>query len=101
MATSRCMTLAVWWTRAGLLGDVALLPEHQCQARLGADTPEFAEYYVGHFSNCTMNYTGTPGGMEVAAAESLWERPVDRHGFRYTAVHCPLRRRLKHVQAAE
>ena len=50
----------------------------------GADTPEFAKWYKGHFSECNINYTGDPGGKEAAAAESLWGRSVNKHGFRYT-----------------
>ena len=33
-----------------------------------------------------MNYTGNPGGMEVAVAEDLWDRSVDRHDFCYTII---------------
>ena len=33
-----------------------------------------------------MNYTGNPGGMEVAVAEDLWDRSMDRHGFRYITI---------------
>ena len=31
-------------------------------------------------------YTGTSGGMEADAAETLWSRSVDRHKFRYTTI---------------
>ena len=43
----------------------------------GADTPEFAKWYEGRFSECNINYTGNPGGKEAAAAESLWDRSVE------------------------
>ena len=56
------------------------------KARLGADTPEFDSWFEGHFGECNVNYTGNPGGMEVAMAEDLWDRPVDRHVFRYTTI---------------
>ena len=54
------------------------------KARLGADTPEFDSYFEGHFGECNVNYIGNPGGMEVTVAEDLWDRSVDKHGFRYT-----------------
>jgi len=56
------------------------------KARLGADTPEFDTWFERHFNECNINYTGNPGGMEVAVAEDLWDRSVDRHGFRYTTI---------------
>ncbi|KAK2162271.1 hypothetical protein NP493_1529g00024 [Ridgeia piscesae] len=56
------------------------------KARLGEDKPEFDSWFEGHFGECNVNYTGNPGGMEVAVAEDLWDRSVDRHGFRYTTI---------------
>ena len=38
---------------------------------------------TNHRSECNRNFDG---GMEAAAAEQLWERSVERYGFRYTTI---------------
>lgn len=38
---------------------------------------DFDEWYRDHKSKCTRNYSGSAGGMEVAAAETLFDRSLD------------------------
>ena len=40
----------------------------------------------GMNSTQTTNYHGSSDGMEMTAAEILWERSVESHRFRYTTM---------------
>ena len=51
----------------------------------GEDTDEYRTWKAAH-RNCNINYSGSSGGMEAAAAEHLWERSIDKFGFRYTTL---------------
>ena len=53
----------------------------------GKQTAAFQQWYTTHrdAAECNINYEGASGGMEKAAAASLWRRTVDR-GFRYTTL---------------
>ena len=51
----------------------------------GTHTAEYKKWNEQH-TECNANYTGSSGGMEVDAAESLWTRSEDRHNFRYTTL---------------
>ncbi|KAI0210947.1 hypothetical protein LSAT2_004288 [Lamellibrachia satsuma] len=51
----------------------------------GEDTDEYKTWKAAH-RNCTINYSGSSGGMEEAAAEQLWKRSIDKFGFRYTTL---------------
>ena len=50
----------------------------------GAHTPAFQQWFETH-TECNKNYNGTSGGMEVAAAEILWKRSLER-GYMYTTM---------------
>ena len=39
-----------------------------------------------HGEECNRNFDGSSGGMKATAAEVLWERSVERHRFRHTAI---------------
>ena len=39
-----------------------------------------------HGEECNRIFDGSSGGMKATAAEVLWERSVERHRFRYTAI---------------
>ena len=52
----------------------------QCQG----NRAKFAKWLESH-TECNQNYRGTSGGMEVEAAEILWNRSMER-GFRYTTM---------------
>ena len=43
---------------------------------------KYNQWYTKHASKCDINYKGSSGSMEPAAAEKLWSRSVDI-GFRY------------------
>ena len=79
------------WMTHGLCIDLAVLSSY-CQRcsyarrRFGKHSPEFEEWFGNHRSECNRNFDGSAGGMEAAAAEQLWERSVERHGFRYTMI---------------
>ena len=51
----------------------------------GKDTTGFQQWHEQH-TDCNCNYHGSSGGMEMAAAEILWERSVESHRFRYTTM---------------
>ncbi|KAK8399227.1 hypothetical protein O3P69_003387 [Scylla paramamosain] len=44
---------------------------------------KYEEWYAGHVSECHINYEGSSGGMEAAAAVILWGRSLS-HNMRYT-----------------
>ena len=77
------------WTRVRSGSGITLLPElYSCKGTLrwgGAHTTEYKAWKEQH-TECNANYTGTSGGMEADAAETLWIRSVDRHKFRYTTL---------------
>ena len=79
-------------TVTGLVLDLAVLSSY-CQAcscaeaRCGdRDTAQFQAWLARH-TDCNRNYHGASGsgGMEVVAAETLWDRSLNR-GFRYTTM---------------
>lgn len=51
----------------------------------GVHTPGYLAWKQEH-TECNANYSGASGGMEAEAAEQLWSRSLDRHGFRYTTL---------------
>ena len=51
----------------------------------GTNNAEYKTWKKQH-TGWNGNYTGTSGGMEADAAETLWSRSVDRHKFRYTTL---------------
>ena len=51
----------------------------------GRKTKAFQKWQKKH-RDCNCNYTGSSGGMEVEAAEMLWNRSLERHNFRYTTM---------------
>ena len=77
----------------GLVMDMEVLSLycHRCTHALsrygGKETAAFQQWYTTHrdAAECNINYEGASGGMEKAAAASLWRRSVDR-GFRYTTL---------------
>ena len=78
-------------TMTGLCVDLSVLSSYcqrcsDAQRRFGKHSPEFEEWFGNNRSECNRNFDGSAGGMEAAAAEQLWERPVERHGFRYTTI---------------
>ena len=77
-------------TVTGLVLDLTILSTY-CQACScaearcgGRDTAQYQTWLANH-KNCNVNYHGSSGGMEVEAAEILWERSLNR-GFRYTTM---------------
>ena len=75
----------------GLVIDLAVLSLH-CQRCSyakkrygGTNTPGFRNWHDTHINKCNRNYSGSSGGMEAAAAESLWNRSLERD-FRYTTL---------------
>ncbi|KAJ4425801.1 hypothetical protein ANN_27427 [Periplaneta americana] len=52
---------------------------------LGADSPEFNIWKLGHKSECQQSYSGSSSGMEAFAAELLWKRSID-YGMRCTTL---------------
>ena len=75
----------------GLVLDYAVMSRYcqqcanACVRYGGKATVDFTEWYRFHERDCNINYSGSAGGMEVRAAELLWERSVQR-GFRYTTL---------------
>nr|XP_042896708.1 uncharacterized protein LOC122269121 [Parasteatoda tepidariorum] len=58
----------------------------QCTAAkrdLGNDSAEFSIWYNGHKSECSKNFSGSSGSMEMVLAGILWSRSVKNCGFRY------------------
>ena len=51
----------------------------------GVHTRGFIEWFQTHEPECNKNYEGSSGGMEMKAAELLWDRSTNRD-FRYTAM---------------
>lgn len=71
----------------GLVIDFCVMSKycHECaitKKELGEHSPEFSIWYSGHASDCSINYRGSSGAMEVTAAEILWGRSQE-YGFRY------------------
>ena len=73
----------------GLVLDLAVLSlycqrcaiaKNQCRG----NRAKFNRWLDSH-TECNQNYRGTSGGMEVEAAEILWNRSMER-GFRYTTM---------------
>ena len=51
----------------------------------GVHTRGFLEWFTTHEPECNKNYEGSSGGMEMKAAELLWDRSTNRD-FRYTTM---------------
>ena len=75
----------------GLVIDLAVLSLH-CQRSSyakkryrGMNTPGFRDWHEMHINECNRNYSGSSGRMEAAAAESLWNRSIERD-LRYTTL---------------
>jgi hypothetical protein len=58
---------------------------HSCSRHFKDDkkSTEYKEWYVKHKSNCAVNFEGTSGGMEVAAALEIFSRSEERNSLRY------------------
>ena len=75
----------------GLVIDLAVLSLHcqRCSSVKkrygGTNTPKFRSWHETHSNECNQNYSGSSGRMEAAAAESLWNRLIERD-FRYTTL---------------
>ena len=75
----------------GLVLDFAVLSRYcQCCTYAstrygGVATAEFQQWKASH-TDCQANYTGSAGGMEMAAAEELWRRSLAKYQFRYTTL---------------
>ena len=77
-------------TVTGLVLDLTVLSSY-CQACScakarfgGSDTAKFQAWLRSH-NDCNRNYDGLADGMEVTAAEILWNRSLEK-GFRYTTM---------------
>ena len=47
---------------------------------------EDLEWKKRHEPNCPKNFEGAAGAMDVACAEKLWSRSVEKHNFMYTTI---------------
>ena len=58
------------------------------RGRLHIETPTYttAAHPAGWRRLIGRDGDGSSGGMETAAAEQLWERSIDKFGFRYTTL---------------
>jgi hypothetical protein len=58
---------------------------HACSQHSKDDkkSTEYKEWYAKHKSNCAVNFEGTSGGMEVAAALELFSCSEERNSLRY------------------
>ena len=78
-------------TVTGLVLDLTALSSYcqacsRAKARFGgSDTAKFHAWFRSHENDCNKNYTGAGDGMEVTAAEIMWERSMFK-GFRYTTI---------------
>lgn len=43
----------------------------------------FNEWYRTHENNCTLNYKGSAGGMEVVGSANIFQRSIEKHNLRY------------------
>ena len=75
----------------GLVIDLSVLSLH-CQRCFsvkkryrGMNTHGFRNWHETHSNECNRNYSRSSGRMEAAAAESLWNRSIERD-FRYTTL---------------
>ncbi|XP_076663602.1 uncharacterized protein LOC143366414 [Andrena cerasifolii] len=62
---------------------------HMCAIRtteFEADSPEFVEWKKVHveIGECQINFEGSSGRMEIAAAEAMWKRSIEHCNMRYT-----------------
>jgi hypothetical protein len=58
----------------GKVLDVSILSKHcKCPQKLKNK----------HEANCTANYVGTSGGMEVAGVVEIFQRSIEKHGVKY------------------
>ena len=62
---------------------------HSCAGAVvrcgGAETEEYKTWKAAH-TKCNINYVGPSRGMEVEAAEQLWQRSIEKFNFRYTTM---------------
>ena len=56
----------------------------KCKAVEGEQ--EDLEWKKRHEPHCPKNSEGTAGAMEVACAEKVWSRSIEKHNFRYTTI---------------
>jgi hypothetical protein len=58
---------------------------HACSQHSKDDkkSTEYKEWYAKHKSNCSVNFEGTRGGMEVAEALEIFNRSEERNSLRY------------------
>ena len=82
------VVVASWDT--GKVLDIEVLSKHcqECSRRSGMDpsSPAFLDWWETHQDMCAVNYHGSSGGMEVEGAKRIWQRSVQRHNLRYTAM---------------
>lgn len=74
----------------GLVIDYEALSNHCHGCLIGPDpeSPEFAAWKTKHTPVCQRNYSGSSGGMEVAAAKAVFGRSLALHNLRYKYLLC-------------
>ncbi len=70
----------------GLPIDFEVLSNYCSKCSSTADEKKDQEWVEKHAPNCSKNFNGTSGAMEVAAAERLWKRSIEKHKVRYTTM---------------
>ena len=81
------------WPQSDLLTGLPIVFEvlanfcFKCKA--AEDKVPDPEWQTKHAANCPKNFEGSNGGaMEVACAERLWSRSIEKHKLRYTTILC-------------
>ena len=72
----------------GKVLDVEPLSRHcrQCKSKASLKASNIDLYnkcYEKQQKNCTLNYQGSAGIMEVVGSKSIFSRSIDKHNFRY------------------
>ena len=82
------MVVASWET--GQVLDIEVLSKwcKDCHAKrhLDSTSTEFLDWWEEHLGICTINYSGSPGAMEVAGAVRIWRCSVEVHKLGYTTM---------------
>ena len=68
--------------------DFEVLSNFCFKCKIAEDHPENEEWKIKHAQNCTKNFDGTAGAMEVECAKRLLERFVKKHKLCYTTILC-------------
>lgn len=82
------VVVASWETGQVLDTEVLSKYCHACNKKRNADTTsdEFLDWWEGHQAECSVNYSGSSGAMEVEGALRIWRRSVDKYKLRYTQI---------------